>query len=368
MLLKRQSECATVYLVVAVFLALHPTQMEAATLRRTEKRDGRKEPTASSIREGVILFGKAPKNASLDDDTSYQADFTGFHKGKVFDVSSKEAQWKRMSPSLLCGSDHMKFRAVGSPVKYLALNQHPPMPLSHMPTTCGYNMHSHPFGLVMDVPYGGCYVVHEHGHYHLQLLWNGIPVTLICPKLLDVSATASPVTDYPFTLPWHQPTAVAPQDPTYPQVPPGFHHSPYFQYLFQLLPKTGQNSAHWQFQNQNHWHHLHHKTSQSTSSPQDAANVYNLYQQLLQQNQATTTTASPQDQASMQAKLSYLYQMLQQNQGYTTPFPQDQSSMLAYFYYLNQLLQQNQTSTASPQNSSFWECLSSLFVSPTPKA
>ncbi|XP_072296584.1 uncharacterized protein [Eucyclogobius newberryi] len=284
MLRKRVFKCVTVYLVTALLLAFHLTQTESSILRKTQ-RPGRKE-ASGIIREGIIVFGKGPKNASLDNDGAYQADFAGFHSGKPLDL--KEAQWKRMFPSLQCGSDQMKFRAVGSPVKFFALDKQPPLPLSHVPSTCGYNMQRNPFGLVMNVPYHGCHVYQEGGNYNLPLLWNGIPVSLKCPKPQDGSASSSP------------------QVPALPQVPTGF---PYYHHLWNPLLQGP-------------------TTTTTTAPPQyDPAqwNAYLSYLQQLQTNQGqstTTTTAPPQDPALWTAYLSYL-QQLHTNQGQSNTAPQD---------------------------------------------
>ncbi|KAK7945658.1 hypothetical protein WMY93_001386 [Mugilogobius chulae] len=177
---QKRSSCPTVHLIATFLFTFSFTQTEASILRKFESQNGRTE--ASDMREGVIVFGKEIQNASLEDDTSYQADFAGFSKGKVFDVSPKETLWKRMSPSLRCGMNHMKFRALGAPPKFFELDQHPPMPLSQVPSSCGYSMQEYSTGLNLKIPFHGCHIVQEDGHYQLSLLWNGIPVTLKCPK------------------------------------------------------------------------------------------------------------------------------------------------------------------------------------------
>ncbi|KAK5879442.1 hypothetical protein CesoFtcFv8_017811 [Champsocephalus esox] len=78
-------------------------------------------------------------------------------------ASPKDSSWKSMSPSLQCGSGQLKFRAVGPGASQFAVEQGnaPPMPLSQVPSTCGYSMQRNSHALVMLVPYDGCNMVQE---------------------------------------------------------------------------------------------------------------------------------------------------------------------------------------------------------------
>ncbi|CAK6969460.1 proteoglycan 4-like isoform X2 [Scomber scombrus] len=150
---------------------------------RLRKTDRRKEADAArtiSVQEGKIVFGKvfekgsslssqvidenkSSSNASVEDDTAYQADFAGWFKGQTQDASNREASWKRMAPSLQCGGDQMKFRAVGPQASGFAVEQGnaTSMALSQVPSTCGYSMQRNSLALVMLVPYDGCNMVQE---------------------------------------------------------------------------------------------------------------------------------------------------------------------------------------------------------------
>ncbi|KAF3858310.1 hypothetical protein F7725_011511 [Dissostichus mawsoni] len=78
-------------------------------------------------------------------------------------ASPKDSSWMSMSPSLQCGSGQLKFRAVGPGASQFAVEQGnaPPMPLSQVPSTCGYSMQRNSHALVMLVPYDGCNMVQE---------------------------------------------------------------------------------------------------------------------------------------------------------------------------------------------------------------
>jgi len=97
----RSKSTAAVSLAAAVLLTCCLVQtIDCYRLRKTERREGRKEADASKtigVREGKIVFGRVFKkgsgfesqvldgtkkpssNASMEDEAVYQADFTGKH-------------------------------------------------------------------------------------------------------------------------------------------------------------------------------------------------------------------------------------------------------------------------------------------------
>ncbi|TDH05463.1 hypothetical protein EPR50_G00122660 [Perca flavescens] len=117
-----------------------------------------------------------------------------------------------MSPSLQCGWDQLKFRAVGPGASQFAVEQ--------VPSTCGYSIQRNSLALVMLVPYDGCNVVQEVGSYVLPMHWQGSPVSLWCPKppapTTVQSAATAPLPFYPpQALPYFfPPYPINPQYPT----------------------------------------------------------------------------------------------------------------------------------------------------------
>ncbi|XP_023261293.1 vegetative cell wall protein gp1-like [Seriola lalandi dorsalis] len=204
MIRKGKRKSATACLAVGFILACYLARAtDCYRLKKTERREGRKEADAAKtigFQEGTIVFGRVfekglesqvldgtrevSSNASAEDEAAYQADFTGWSKGQAHDTSFQEASWKRMAPSLQCGADQLKFRAMGPGASQFAVEQGnaPPMPLSQVPSTCGYSMQRNSLALVMLVPFDGCNMVQEGGSYMLPMRWQGIPVSLLCPK------------------------------------------------------------------------------------------------------------------------------------------------------------------------------------------
>lgn len=132
------------------------------------------------VQEGNIVFGRVfekgsgfeaedikKSNASVEDDSSYQADFAGkmscnqrrccfkyvmrtfcfwlhyylptcklswhlfllgWPKSQSQDASPKDASWKRLGTNLQCGGDQMKFTAVGPGASQFAVEQGKEMP------------------------------------------------------------------------------------------------------------------------------------------------------------------------------------------------------------------------------------------------
>ncbi|KAK5859946.1 hypothetical protein PBY51_021461 [Eleginops maclovinus] len=248
---KRQS--VGVYLTAAVILTcLFVQTIDCYRLKKTERREGRKEADrvkTIEFQEGKIVFGrsfekgsglvsqitdetrKSSSNTSAEVEGAYQADSAGFSQTQV--ASSKDASWRSMSPSLQCGRDQLKFRAVGPGTSHFAVEQGsaPPMPLSHVPSTCGYSMQRNSLALLMLVPYDGCNMVQEGGSYVLPMRWQGIPVSLWCSN--PAAPTASPIaTPSSTTAAPHSPAPQIPSfPPSWPQVPqwpqlPGANKNP----------------------------------------------------------------------------------------------------------------------------------------------
>ncbi|XP_014890357.1 vegetative cell wall protein gp1-like [Poecilia latipinna] len=165
-------------------------------LRKSQRRIVQREtgfPPSGRVQEGKIVFGrvfevpygseKHSKNASVDDETDYQSDFAGWSQQADMEESSKE-KWNPLATSLHCFGDHMKFRSLGPGAPQLAVEQahEPPMPLSMVPPKCGYRMHGDPMAFVLMAPYDGCNMIQQGGNYMLPLLWQGHPLSLLCPK------------------------------------------------------------------------------------------------------------------------------------------------------------------------------------------
>ncbi|XP_037642164.1 uncharacterized protein LOC119497831 isoform X3 [Sebastes umbrosus] len=251
MMRKGKRKSATGYLAAALILTCYLAQtIDCYRLKKTERREGRKEEAAAArtrgVQEGEIVFGRAyvkgsglqsPAADGTKDEAAYQADFAGWSKGQTQDTSSREAFWKRMATSLQCGGDQLKFRAVGPGASQFAVEQGnaPPVPLAQVPSTCGYNMQRNPLGLVMLVPFDGCNIVQEGGSYVLPMRWQGIPVSLRCPK----PAAPAPAAPVPETsqAPVPEPTTNA-KKPKIPQLPQYPFFPPFYPYFLPPLPVT----------------------------------------------------------------------------------------------------------------------------------
>ncbi|MEQ2266164.1 hypothetical protein XENORESO_019778, partial [Xenotaenia resolanae] len=184
-----------VCLAAAVFLMCYLVQLtDCLGLRKTQIRVVKREADftlAAGVQEGKIVFGKVfefpdgnkkqSSNASVDDESDYQADFTGWTRHTDVDEASKE-KWNNLETSLHCFGDHMKFRSLGPGASQLAVVQanDPPMPLSMVPPRCGYRMYGNLMAFVMIAPYEGCNMIQQGGNYMLPLLWQGHPLSLLC--------------------------------------------------------------------------------------------------------------------------------------------------------------------------------------------
>ncbi|KAF3699332.1 hypothetical protein EXN66_Car015019 [Channa argus] len=266
---KEKKKCCSAYLAAALFLACYCVQtVDSYRLRKTERRAGRKEVTAAKatgIQEGIVVFGrvfekgsgfksqvvdwarKTSSRAFVEDGSNYQADFTEWSQGQTHDTSSREAAWKRLASSLQCSDAQMLFRAVGPGASQFSLEQDsaPPMPLSQVPSACGYSMQSDPLALVMMVPYDGCNVAQEGGGHVLPMRWQGIPVSLWCPHSAaspnptTVSQTPGNPGSVVVPEPSTEATTTAKLDmPTFQQYPFFFPFYSYYPFFPPPLPPT----------------------------------------------------------------------------------------------------------------------------------
>ncbi|KAK9539147.1 hypothetical protein VZT92_004274 [Zoarces viviparus] len=260
MMSKGRRKSAALYLAAAVLLMCCLGQtIDCYRLKKTGRREGPKEADSSEtigVQEGKIVFGRVFKkgtglesqvidgtkkpssNSSTEHAAAYQADFTGWSEGQVQDASSREAAWRLMSPSLMCGGNKMKFSAVGPGVLQFAVEQEntSPMPLSQVPYSCGYSMLRNSLVLVMLVPYDGCNMVQEGGSYVLPMHWQGIPVSLWCRKpAAPAPTTAAPQNPQP-QHPWYPPSypVMPPQQMPPQQMPP--QHVPQVALALQFPP------------------------------------------------------------------------------------------------------------------------------------
>ncbi|XP_038145161.1 leucine-rich repeat extensin-like protein 5 [Cyprinodon tularosa] len=159
---------------------------------QVKKRDANFATTAG-VQEGKIVFGKvlevpvgnqkSSSNDSVDDTSDYQADFPGWSQPMDMNEASMK-KWNSLGTSLHCFGDHMKFRYLGpgaSQFSVMQANGHP-IPLSMLPSRCGFRMHGNSMAFVMIAPYQGCNMIQQGENVMLPLLWQGNPLSLLCPK------------------------------------------------------------------------------------------------------------------------------------------------------------------------------------------
>ncbi|MEQ2301888.1 hypothetical protein AMECASPLE_000796 [Ameca splendens] len=213
-------------LAAAVILTCYLVQTtDSLRLRKTQRRLTHRETDfapSAEVQEGIIVFGNVFEvpdenkklSTSVDDETDYQADFAGWSQQVGIDEASKD-KWNRLGTSLHCFGDHMKFRLLSPGASQLAVEQahEPPIPLSMVPPRCGYRMHGNSKAFVMMAPYDGCNMIQQSGNYMLPLLWQGRPLSLLCPKHVRTTT---------------------PQWPPVPQVPP-VPHQPYLDFYSHLF-------------------------------------------------------------------------------------------------------------------------------------
>ncbi|XP_042261952.1 leucine-rich repeat extensin-like protein 5 [Thunnus maccoyii] len=96
--------------------------------------------------------------------------------------SLMDAKLKRMDPSVQCGDNLMtlKVKQTRAP-RFLVDSGEGPIPLSQMPSSCGYFVKRSRRDVLFAAPYQGCHVTQQGGNYVLPLRLSGAPMTMSCP-------------------------------------------------------------------------------------------------------------------------------------------------------------------------------------------
>ncbi|XP_023663485.2 uncharacterized protein [Paramormyrops kingsleyae] len=111
--------------------------------------------------------------------------------GKVFGPypgsgDTAPGEWSAMRPVVQCKINLMMLTAPGQAYKHLLIDRGntPPLPFSHLPSSCGYSVKVTWRDVILITPYDGCYIIHQNGTYVLPLLWWGAPVKMVCPDVV----------------------------------------------------------------------------------------------------------------------------------------------------------------------------------------
>ncbi|KAL4608192.1 COPII coat assembly protein sec16-like isoform X1 [Arapaima gigas] len=172
----------------------------------------------SDLKEGVVpgrlILGSGAEGKNLDHsgtdllttEEGYQSDsgWSGLERlqGEVYGPSSSRnpavQRLLNMQPSVECGDDFMTLRVKGGSLLsnlLVAGGDGSLLPLSQLPTHCGYSVKSTWRDLVFTAPYDGCYNLQEGGSHILPLHWLGTPMKMACPH--HPAAVPASVTCYP---------------------------------------------------------------------------------------------------------------------------------------------------------------------------
>ncbi|XP_036940132.1 uncharacterized protein LOC119011266 isoform X1 [Acanthopagrus latus] len=204
-------------LLVASCHCTRPTKFKALDKLRINSTRIHNQAKGSELRHGRLLIGhnslqgtelqgtKATRN-SLDLDRDYQADMgwaqlkrpqgqvDGSSESKPEDAAVKRLL--KMESKVECTGDSMKLEvqdAASTPGSLFFVDRGShlsPLPVSKLPSSCGYTLRSTQKAFVLVAPYDGCFVTLEEDSYVLPLRWLGLPVKMSCP--LSKKSSPSP--------------------------------------------------------------------------------------------------------------------------------------------------------------------------------
>ncbi|TSY83927.1 hypothetical protein Baya_13864 [Bagarius yarrelli] len=118
----------------------------------------------------------------MDDD--YLGDINGYQSDQPTMIGSRLAmlRLRHLSPSVQCDNDSMLLHIKGSQVpKILVETSEGPVPLSQMPSSCGYSVRRARRDLSLGANYDCCNVQQQGNTYILPLSFSGLKVKVVCP-------------------------------------------------------------------------------------------------------------------------------------------------------------------------------------------
>uniref|UniRef100_A0A8C5FFD1 Atrophin-1-like n=1 Tax=Gadus morhua TaxID=8049 RepID=A0A8C5FFD1_GADMO len=158
------------------------------------------KPKEAHSPRGRLMNGRHPReNAIVEEalvDADYQSDmgrdeaeayFRAQGNGNANPSSVAVQKLMQTEPNVECTGDSMKLNVKGSfstPGALFVVDRGSslaPLPLSELPSSCGYTLKTTQRDLVLVAPYDGCFVSLEEEGYVLSLHWGGIPVRMSCP-------------------------------------------------------------------------------------------------------------------------------------------------------------------------------------------
>ncbi|KAK6321047.1 hypothetical protein J4Q44_G00080230 [Coregonus suidteri] len=119
------------------------------------------------------------QNGSLAFETGYQAEQPASQEWHKLD-----AKLQHMGPSVQCSNYAMTLRVKGWRAPHFLVDNgdgSPVLPLSRMPSHCGFSVKRSRRDVMFVAPYLGCHVTQQGGNYVLPLRLWGAPMTMSCP-------------------------------------------------------------------------------------------------------------------------------------------------------------------------------------------
>ncbi|KAM7422624.1 hypothetical protein PAMA_010592 [Pampus argenteus] len=99
--------------------------------------------------------------------------------------SSVDAKLKRMDASVQCGDNLMTLKVKQGRAPHILVDsgEGTLIPLSQMPSSCGFSVKRSRRDVLFAAPYQGCHVTQQGGNYVLPLRLWGVPMTMSCPAV-----------------------------------------------------------------------------------------------------------------------------------------------------------------------------------------
>ncbi|KAF4090629.1 hypothetical protein AMELA_G00054570 [Ameiurus melas] len=159
-------------------------------------------PKGKLVQAGRLIIGSSRiTNGTKDDIVKVHDEYAGDTNGYQSDQPelTEESQLstimlRRWSPSVQCDDDSMSLHIQGSrvPSFLVETSEEGLVPLSQMPSHCGFSLRRAHRDVALVAKYAGCNVAQQGDSYILPLRVSGVAVKMVCPVACPLTVSCSP--------------------------------------------------------------------------------------------------------------------------------------------------------------------------------
>ncbi|KAF4090624.1 hypothetical protein AMELA_G00054520, partial [Ameiurus melas] len=158
-------------------------------------------PKGKLVQAGRLIIGSSRITNETKDDIvkvhdEYAGDTNGYQSDQpeLTESQLSTIMLRRWSPSVQCDDDSMSLHIQGSrvPSFLVETSEEGLVPLSQMPSNCGFSLRRAHRDVALVAKYTGCNVAQQGDSYILPLRVSGVAVKMVCPVACPLTVSCSP--------------------------------------------------------------------------------------------------------------------------------------------------------------------------------